>query len=99
MSRADIIGALPGFIAPALIYLGVITANRMQRGTQREVQVIGDLNARVEKAEANAAEAGKRVEKIEARGRLRDNYIHELRDHISKGQPPPPPPWPEGLTT
>lgn len=39
-----------------------------------------------------------RVEKLEKRERIRDDYIVKLRTHILRGDPPPPPPYPEGLT-
>lgn len=39
-----------------------------------------------------------RVDKLEKRERIRDDYIVALRGHILRGDPPPPPPYPEGLT-
>ncbi len=32
-------------------------------------------------------------------GRLKDDYIGQLRMHIADGRPPPPPSWPTSLTT
>lgn len=92
MTRADMVGALPGFIAPALVYLGIITANRMQRGTQRETQDVTNLRDDVKTLKAEMTQ-------VREENRLLQDYVHSLRDHISKGQPPPPPPWPEGLHT
>lgn len=82
-------------LVPVASVLGVIITQRMARGAQREMyptQVIDHLAGRVDKAEG-------RLDESLRRERLRDNYIHELRDHISRGNPPPPPPWPAGLTT
>lgn len=35
-----------------------------------------------------------RVDKLESRDRIHQDYIETLRQHITDGQPPPPPPWP-----
>jgi len=40
----------------------------------------------------------KRVDAGVRRERIRDDYILELRQHISEGKPPPPPPFPVALT-
>jgi hypothetical protein len=39
-----------------------------------------------------------RLDQIEREQRVAIDYIHELREHIAHGEPPPPPPWPSGLT-
>ena len=36
-------------------------------------------------------------ERAKRRERVRDDYIQQLRKHISDGSPPPPPPWPTSL--
>lgn len=82
-------------LVPVASVLGVIITQRMARGAQREMypsQVIKDLSDRLDKTDG-------RLDASLRRERLRDNYIHDLRDHISRGNPPPPPPWPPGLTT
>ena len=38
-----------------------------------------------------------RMDRVERRERVRDDYIAKLRRHIEQGNPPPPPPWPEAL--
>jgi hypothetical protein len=38
-----------------------------------------------------------RMDRLERRERIRDDYIAKLRRHIEDGNPPPPPPWPEAL--
>lgn len=40
----------------------------------------------------------KRIEGLERRERVRDDYIMLLRQHIADGKPPPPPPYPSALT-
>lgn len=35
-----------------------------------------------------------RVDALEARDRIHQDYIVDLRQHILTGQPPPPPDWP-----
>lgn len=35
-----------------------------------------------------------RVDRLEARDRIHQDYIVTLRQHILNGQPPPPPEWP-----
>ncbi|WHP18848.1 hypothetical protein [Cellulomonas sp. ES6] len=87
--------ALPALITGVLGLAAVIVTQRLARRAQREMtpqQMIDSLVARLERAET-------RLEASEQRERLRDDYIHQLRDHISLGKAPPPPPWPEGLTT
>ena len=87
--------ALPALITGVLGIAAVIVTQRLARRAQREMtpqQMIDSLVARLDRAET-------RLEASEQRERLRDDYIHQLRDHISLGKAPPPPPWPEGLTT
>lgn len=78
------------FIPLASVATGVIT-QRMARGAQRSAS-FDSLAERLDKAEV-------RLDESLRRERRRDDYIHQLRDHISQGNPPPPPPWPAGLTT
>jgi hypothetical protein len=40
-----------------------------------------------------------RVDRLEDRERVRDDYIIQLRQHILEEKPPPPPPYPIGLIT
>ncbi|WP_282946932.1 hypothetical protein [Cellulomonas endometrii] len=87
--------ALPAVITGVLAIAATVIAQRLARGAQREVtpaQTIANLTTRLERTE-------ERLEESERRERLRDDYIHKLRDHISTGKKPPPPPWPDGLTT
>lgn len=87
--------ALPALVTGLLGLIAVVVTQRLARRAQREMtpqQMVATLTARLERAE-------KRLEESEQRERLRDDYIHKLRDHISTGKKPPPPPWPEGLTT
>ena len=34
---------------------------------------------------------------LRADSRKLTDYVHDLREHIAAGKPPPPPDWPEGL--
>lgn len=34
---------------------------------------------------------------LRADSRKLTDYVHDLREHIAEGKPPPPPDWPEGL--
>ncbi|RFA12175.1 hypothetical protein B7R22_17250 [Subtercola boreus] len=38
-----------------------------------------------------------RLDQLEVRELVRDDYIMSLRQHIVDGKPPPPPPYPEEL--
>jgi hypothetical protein len=60
--------------------------------TVAAVTVLGNLFLQDRK------ELRERVDKLEKRERIRDDYIVKLRGHILRGDPPPPPPYPEGLT-
>lgn len=77
-------GEWVGALSPVALVLSVVITQRMARGAQKAITF---------------NELADRLDKSEARERVRDDYIHKLRDHISQGNPPPPPPWPEGLTT
>lgn len=39
----------------------------------------------------------RRLDRLEQTQRVTLDYVHDLRQHIADGKPPPPPPWPEGL--
>jgi hypothetical protein len=60
--------------------------------TVAAVTVLGNLFLQDRK------ELRERVDKLEKRERIRDDYIVKLRGRILRGDPPPPPPYPEGLT-
>jgi hypothetical protein len=85
----------PAIITGFLGLVAVIVTQRFARGAQREMtpaQTIAELASRLDRTE-------ERLDDSLRRERMRDDYIHQLRDHISLGKAPPPPPWPEGLTT
>lgn len=73
-----------GIIGPLAVIVTAVVTARMARGAQKVI-TFNELAARLDRSEQ--------------RERIRDDYIHQLRDHISQGNPPPPPPWPAGLTT
>jgi hypothetical protein len=62
-------------------------------------------NALIDQLQEERVNDAKRIDVVETRlnaslqrERIRDNYIHQLRDHIVQEKPPPPPDWPDGLT-
>lgn len=63
----------------------------LNRGGARENALIDQLQEQVSSLDTKLDGALRRE-------RIRDDYIHELRDHIEQRKNPPPPPWPEGLT-
>ena len=89
MSAGEVILAV---IAPLLALVAAIFTALLARQGQRETRVVQDLRADVAILKAERDEAL-------VRERIRDDYIHKLRDHITRGRGAPPPPWPEGLTT
>lgn len=78
---------VPIVVAVVGALAGYITHSMARRSASYDA-----LAGRLDKAEV-------RIDESLRRERLRDDYIHQLRDHISQGNPPPPPPWPAGLTT
>lgn len=76
---------------------GIVVALLNRRGN-RENALIDQLQEQVKTAQDQLGKVNERVDQSLRRERIRDNYIHELRDHIDMRKPPPPPPWPEGLT-
>lgn len=77
-------GEWVGILSPIAIVATAIITQRMARGAQKAITF---------------NELADRLDRSEVRERIRDDYIHQLREHISQGNPPPPPPWPTGLTT
>ena len=61
-------------------------------------------DAEGKRLEAHMDRQDRRIEALEHenelskhRERVRDDYIQQLRKHISDGSPPPPPQWPHAL--
>ncbi|RLP69316.1 hypothetical protein D9V30_08395 [Mycetocola reblochoni] len=71
----------------ALATIGAALANNSGR---RENNLIEQLQ---EQSNTQAQQIGGLLK----RERARDDYIEQLRLHISNGNPPPPPPWPDDL--
>jgi hypothetical protein len=38
-----------------------------------------------------------KIENLQSDMRKLTDYVHDLREHIAEGKPPPPPDWPDGL--
>jgi hypothetical protein len=64
---------------------------RANKAGARENAIIDQLQEEVAALKTGADQSYRRE-------RIRDDYIHQLRSHITDEKPPPPPPWPEGLT-
>lgn len=73
-------------ISGTLILIGTVITVAIGRITARD-QVLLEMYK----------ETRGRVDRLEARERVRDDYIIELRQHIEEDKGPPPPPYPEGL--
>lgn len=76
-------GEWVGILSPLALVLSVVITQRMARGAQKSISF---------------KELADRLDRSEARERIRDNYIHELRAAWPAGAGEPPP-WPSGLTT
>jgi cell division protein FtsB len=90
-----------GTIGAALIGLaGIILSLRQstqKSKTDAAQALFNELQEERAELKAERKELRERVDRIEERERIRDDYIQELRQHIRLGLPPPPPPWPEGI--
>lgn len=87
----EIATAIPTVVVALIAAVaGVVVAILNRRGTRE--------NALIDQLQEQLASVETRVNASLHRERIRDDYIHELRDHIDQRKPPPPPPWPEGLT-
>lgn len=73
-----------------------LTARIQKRGTVENL-LIDQLQEQVAAADRRTEAVEKRERAQRRRERMLDDYIAQLRQHISDGNPPPPPPWPFGL--
>lgn len=91
MTVSDLWDAIPS-IATALIAgtVAILVAFKNRSG-MRENALIDQLQEQLDRLEESLSASFKRE-------RIRDDYIHELRDHIDQRKSPPPPSWPDGLT-
>lgn len=90
--------ALPTVLVALIAAVAGIVVAILNRRGNRENALIDQLQEQVKTAQDQLGKVNDRVDQSLRRERIRDNYIHELRDHIDMRKPPPPPPWPEGLT-
>lgn len=63
---------------------------RRRDTSEMHAQMLDGLTRMAESAQEEADSARRRA-------RLLDDYVLQLREHISAGRPPPPPDWPEDL--
>lgn len=80
-------------IVPSLLGAGGLVAVMLKRfpprATTQSAQM-AQLTERVSGAEKKATDCT-------ADMRILTDYVHDLREHIATGKPPPPPDWPGGL--
>jgi hypothetical protein len=89
---------MPTIVVALIAGVAGIAVAILNRGGARENALIDQLQEQVETALKRAAATDARLDASLRRERIRDDYIHTLRDHIDQGKKPPSPPWPEGLT-
>lgn len=94
----EFVSALPTVLVALIAAIAGIVVAILNRRGNRENALIDQLQEQVKTAQDQLGKVNDRVDQSLRRERIRDNYIHELRDHIDMRKPPPPPPWPEGLT-
>lgn len=94
----EIASAVPTVIVALIAAVAGIVVAILNRRGNRENALIDQLQEDVQSARTQLEKVETRVNESLQRERIRDDYIHELRDHIDMRKPPPPPPWPDGLT-
>jgi hypothetical protein len=94
----EIASAVPTVLVALIAAVAGIVVAILNRRGNRENALMDQLQEEVKSAREQLGTVEKRVDESLRRERIRDDYIHELRDHIDQRRPPPPPPWPEGLT-
>lgn len=80
------------YLAGLLIGGGALAA-----WVQRRVRPVDPLSVLIDQVQEERAEDRKRIEKLERTQRITIDYVHNLRQHIVEGKPPPPPQWPPEL--
>lgn len=95
----DLIKAILGTIGILGSAGGVGTVVYKKRPSKNTslVDQVEHLTNRVTAAETTATQAGKEAAETRREMRILTDYVHDLREHIALGKPPPPPDWPEGL--
>ncbi|MDF2045161.1 hypothetical protein P2P98_03225 [Microbacterium sp. Kw_RZR3] len=88
---AALTSSMPTIVVALIAGIAGIAVAILNRGGARENALIDQLQEQVNSLET-------RLNASLRRERIRDDYIHTLRDHIDQGKKPPSPPWPDGLT-
>ena len=85
---------LGGWIVTVIVAIvavvGTVWSARTQNRSKPE-------NAFIDQLQEDLRDVRTRMDRVERRERVRDDYIAQLRSHIEQGAPPPPPPWPAAL--
>lgn len=76
---------------------GTVVYKRRPSKSNSLADEVGRLEQRVTAAEQTAQTAGEEAATIRGEMRVLTDYVHDLREHIALGKPPPPPDWPSGL--
>lgn len=95
---AALTSSMPTIVVALIAGVAGIAVAILNRGGARENALIDQLQEQVKTALERAAATDARLDASLRRERIRDDYIHTLRDHIDQGKKPPSPPWPDGLT-
>lgn len=61
------------------------------------MEMIQELQEEQARRDTKDAEKEARLVALEASQRILLDYVHDLRQHIADGKPPPPPKWPDGM--
>lgn len=77
--------------------VGTLVYKKRPSKTSSLTEEVDLLRQRVGAAEKVAAKAGTEAADTRTEMRLLTDYVHDLREHIALGKPPPPPDWPDGL--
>ncbi|MCT2085030.1 hypothetical protein M3D75_02770 [Microbacterium enclense] len=88
---STLVSSLPSLVVGLIAAAAAVIVALLNRGGARE-------NALIDQLQEQVASVSARLDASLRRERIRDDYIHTLRDHIDQGKKPPSPPWPDGLT-
>ena len=79
------------------ILIAIIGSGALSAVITKRIPAVETDAERLARAESRIDRLEKRIAHVERIDRLKDDYIAELRQHISDGKAPPPPPWPPEL--
>lgn len=71
--------------------------NKRMKPSTTPLEMIQELQEEQARRDTKDAEKETRLVALEASQRILLDYVHDLRQHIADGKPPPPPKWPDGM--